>query len=37
MACKVELKEVKSALSTWELTSEDREAVTKNFKFSNFS
>ena len=36
MACKVELKEVKSALSTWELTSEDREAVTKNFKFSNF-
>ena len=36
MACKVGLTEVKSVLSTWELTNENREAVTKNFKFSNF-
>ena len=36
MACKVGLTEVKSVLSTWELTNENREALTKNFKFSNF-
>ena len=36
MACKVELDEVKTFLNTWELTKDNREAVTKNFKFSNF-
>ena len=36
MACKVELDEVKSLLNTWELTKDNREAIIKNFKFSNF-
>jgi len=36
MACKVEADEVKKLLSTWEFGSKKREAVTKNFKFSNF-
>ena len=36
MVCKVEIDEVKNVLSTWELISENKEAVTKSFKFSNF-
>ena len=36
MVCKVEIDEVKNVLNTWELASENREAVTKSFKFSNF-
>ncbi len=36
MACKVKLTEVQRALNNWELTNDSREAVTKNFKFSDF-
>ena len=36
MACKVEITEVESILKTWKLTKDDREAITKNFEFSNF-
>ena len=36
MACKVELDEAKTFLKTWEFTKDNREAVTKSFKFSNF-
>ncbi len=36
MVCKVEITEVESILKTWKLTKDDREAITKNFKFSNF-
>ena len=36
MACRVEISEVKKILSSWELTSDNREAVTKDFKFPNF-
>ena len=36
MACKVEITEVESILKTWKITKDDREAITKNFEFSNF-
>ena len=36
MACKVEIAEVESILKTWKLINNDREAITKNFEFSNF-
>ena len=36
MGCKLSLKKVLSQLSTWELTKDGREAVFKEFKFSDF-
>ena len=36
MVCKVQIEEVKNILSDWNLTNDGRDAVTKNFKFSNF-
>ena len=36
MGCKLSLEKVLSQLSTWELTKDGREAVLKEFKFSDF-
>ena len=36
MGCKLSLEEALSQLSTWELTKDGREAVFKEFKFSDF-
>tara|TARA_Y100000022_G_C13143103_1_gene325888 strand:- start:310 stop:597 length:288 start_codon:yes stop_codon:yes gene_type:complete len=36
MGCKLSLEKVLSQLSTWELTKDGREAVFKEFKFSDF-
>ena len=36
MVCKLSLEKVLSQLSTWELTKDGREAVFKEFKFTDF-
>ena len=36
MGCKLSLEKVLSQLSTWELTKDGREAVFKEFKFTDF-
>ena len=36
MGCKLTLEEALSQLSTWELTKDGREAVFKEFKFTDF-
>ena len=36
MECKLSLEKVLSQLSTWELTKDGREAVFKEFKFTDF-
>ena len=36
MGCKLSLEEALSQLSTWELTKDGREAVFKEFKFTDF-
>jgi len=36
MVCKLSLEEALSQLSTWELTKDGREAVFKEFKFTDF-
>ena len=36
MGCKLSLEEVLSQLSTWELAKDGREAVFKEFKFTDF-
>ena len=36
MGCKLSLEEALSQLSTWELTKDGREAVCKEFKFTDF-
>ena len=36
MGCKLSLNEVMSKLSSWELTTDGREAVVKEFKFVDF-
>lgn len=36
MECKLSLNDVLSKLSSWELTKDGREAVIKEFKFSDF-
>ena len=36
MGCKLSLNEVLSKLSSWELTKDGREAVVKEFKFTDF-
>ena len=36
MGCKLPLNEVLSKLSCWELTKDGREAVVKEFKFTDF-
>ena len=36
MGCKLPLNEVLSKLSSWELTKDGREAVVKEFKFTDF-
>ena len=36
MECKLSLNEVLSQLSSWELTNDGREAVVKEFKFTDF-
>ena len=36
MGCKLSLNEVLSKLSSWELTTDGREAVVKEFKFVDF-
>ena len=37
MACKIDLSNVLSKLNNWDLTSDDRDAVTKQFKFKDFN
>ena len=37
MECKLSLNEVLSKLNSWELTKDGREAVVKEFKFSDFN
>ena len=36
MACKITKEEVLDNLSSWKLTNDDRDAITKEFKFSDF-
>ena len=36
MACKILVEDVLSKLSSWEKTDEERDAITKEFKFSDF-
>ena len=36
MVCKIQLSEVSSKLKSWKQTNDDREAITKDFKFSDF-
>ena len=36
MACKLDLKNVLSALNTWNATNDQRDAIYKEFKFSDF-
>tara|TARA_B100000963_G_C22171996_1_gene470678 strand:- start:70 stop:360 length:291 start_codon:yes stop_codon:yes gene_type:complete len=36
MGCKIIPKDVLSKLNSWSMTDDNREAVTKEFKFSNF-
>ena len=36
MVCKIQLSEVSSKLKSWKKTNDDREAITKDFKFSDF-
>ena len=36
MGCKLSLNEVLSKLNSWELTNDGREAVVKEFKFTDF-
>ena len=37
MGCKLSLNEVLSKLNSWELTNDGREAVVKEFKFTDFN
>ena len=36
MACKITIKEVLSQLNSWSTENDKRDAITKEFKFSNF-
>ena len=36
MACKIKIEDVLTNLKSWRKTSDERDAVTKEFKFSNF-
>ena len=36
MVCKIKIEDVISNLKSWKATTEKREAITKEFKFSNF-
>ena len=36
MACKILFEDVKSKLSSWKKTDDKRDAITKEFKFSDF-
>ena len=36
MVCKILVEDVLSKLSSWEKTDEERDAITKEFKFSDF-
>ena len=36
MACKITKEEVLDNLSSWKLTNDDRDAITKEFKFNDF-
>ncbi len=36
MACKIKTEDVLKNLKSWRKTSDERDAVTKEFKFSNF-
>ena len=36
MACKLDIKNVLSDLNTWKVTSDQRDALTKEFKFLDF-
>ena len=36
MECKLDVKNVLSDLNTWKVTSDQRDAITKEFKFSDF-
>ncbi len=36
MACKILVEDVLSKLSSWNKTDDDRDAITKDFKFSDF-
>ena len=36
MACKLDLKNVLSDLNTWKATNDQRDAIYKEFKFSDF-
>ena len=37
MVCKVKITDVFSKLKSWKETSDDREAITKDFKFLDFT
>ena len=36
MECKLDLKDVLSDLNTWKVTNDQRDAITKEFQFSDF-
>ena len=36
MACKIEVEDVLSQLNSWKVANDNRDAITKEFKFSNF-
>ena len=36
MACKIEIEDVLSQLNSWKVANDNRDAITKEFKFSNF-
>ena len=36
MVCKIKIDDVFSKLKSWKATNDDREAITKDFKFSDF-